>query len=260
MDISTNFESVCYTRNFLGRVIFRIDFQTEISYEVINSTSMVKAIMGNFPVSEKDRIVYEGRYKLTFNKSKPGVAPENATQVVEKAFTDSEKTKKLIFSEKYLIVEIYQYTVFDDLLKYVDEILENIDCDIAIRRMGLRYINNYEFKEKRIFSFNKYFNKDLLSFSFMAKLDSNILPKRALNIQEYAYEENNIKFQYGLYNPEFPAPIKKKAFVLDYDGYYQGLIDDKKAILPKFKELHRLIQYFFEKSITDKMKDEMDKE
>ncbi|MBD3350436.1 MAG: TIGR04255 family protein [Candidatus Lokiarchaeota archaeon] len=260
MKLSSDFESICYNRNYLDKVIFRIDFLTEISHEVINSTNVIKSIMKNFPVNEKDRIVYENKYKVKLKKAESELAQEQAYEIVEKVFTDSEKGKRLTFSSRYLIVEIFDYNVFDLLLSYVEEILKNIDSNIVVSRMGLRYINNYEFKEKQLFNFQKYFNKKLLSFRFIEELDEKILAKRAINIQEYIFNNNNLRFQYGLYNPDFPATIKKKAFVLDYDCYYQNIIEDKNIILPKFKELHYLIQYFFEKSITDKMKDEMNQE
>jgi uncharacterized protein (TIGR04255 family) len=73
---------------------------------------------------------------------------------------------------------------------------------------------------------------------------------RLFHVSVINFEESSLKFQFGLFNPDFPAPIKQKSFILDYDAAYFGLLDnsDVSASLDLF---HNKIEEYFEKSITD---------
>jgi len=73
---------------------------------------------------------------------------------------------------------------------------------------------------------------------------------RIFHILEYAFEEFNIRYQFGMNNPDFPAPIRQRIFVLDMDAYHQGAITPAEigAALDKY---HGSIQDLFEQSITD---------
>lgn len=62
-----------------------------------------------------------------------------------------------------------------------------------------------------------------------------------------------MQFQYGMYNTDFPAPIKNKLYILDIDAYTQGLLtfDDIQSRLDKF---HDAIEDLFEKVITNELR------
>jgi uncharacterized protein (TIGR04255 family) len=62
----------------------------------------------------------------------------------------------------------------------------------------------------------------------------------------------NMRFQFGLHNPDYPAPIRQRMFVLDFDAYCQGMIEpsDIPTVLDKY---HAEIQRLFERSITTKL-------
>jgi uncharacterized protein (TIGR04255 family) len=62
-----------------------------------------------------------------------------------------------------------------------------------------------------------------------------------------------LTFKYGMHNPDFPAPIRKKIFVLDYDAYYQGL-QEMSDILRNTAEFHDRIEKLFESSISPKLR------
>ena len=53
-----------------------------------------------------------------------------------------------------------------------------------------------------------------------------------------------------MHNPDFPAPIKKKIFILDYDAYCSGILT-KDEIFKNLPIFHAEIQRLFESSITD---------
>ncbi|MEN4007279.1 MAG: TIGR04255 family protein [Methanobacteriaceae archaeon] len=75
-------------------------------------------------------------------------------------------------------------------------------------------------------------------------------------IIEVREDDYLLRFQFGLYNTEYPSPIARKEFVLDYDCYIEGEID----ILELFKrsdECNKIIYSWFERSIQDELRKEM---
>ncbi len=62
-----------------------------------------------------------------------------------------------------------------------------------------------------------------------------------------------------MYNPDYPAPIKKKRFTLDLDAYYQGF-HDKDEIQKNLDKYHDKIQELFELSITEKFRNILNEE
>ncbi|MBA7635071.1 hypothetical protein ES703_42671 [subsurface metagenome] len=94
-------------------------------------------------------------------------------------------------------------------------------------------------------------NKDLLSIFAIPKNKSKI--SRAFHNLELNYGDYLIKFNYGMYNADYPAPIKRKIFILDFDAFSMRILNENeiRKFLPIF---HKQIQSLFEESITDKMR------
>jgi uncharacterized protein (TIGR04255 family) len=80
---------------------------------------------------------------------------------------------------------------------------------------------------------------------------------RIFHIVEFRFEDLNVKFQFGLPNPDFPSAIKNPRFVLDLDGYVQGP-QDYSEIIANIDLEHAQIQRLFEESITDELRRIMD--
>ena len=83
--------------------------------------------------------------------------------------------------------------------------------------------------------------------------NKNIL-SRALNHIEFNFEDLYLRFQSGMRNPDYPAPISRKVFVLDYDCYSSVLIDDLGDLENKLVKSHELISQMFNKSVTENLK------
>nr|QNO52558.1 hypothetical protein BJKGENCM_00048 [Methanosarcinales archaeon ANME-1 ERB6] len=65
-----------------------------------------------------------------------------------------------------------------------------------------------------------------------------------------------LKFNCGMHNPDFPATIRKKKFILDYDAYYtslQELID----IEPNLINSHDKIKKLYEKNTKKELREIM---
>jgi uncharacterized protein (TIGR04255 family) len=68
--------------------------------------------------------------------------------------------------------------------------------------------------------------------------------------------ELDLRFQYGLPNPDYPSPLKRPSFVMDLDAYIQAA-HELQVSLQHTDRAHQCIQSLFEKSITDKLREKM---
>jgi uncharacterized protein (TIGR04255 family) len=118
----------------------------------------------------------------------------------------------------------------------------------------MRYINHVKIEEDDPFEWRKYLNNNLLCIFDVPQNKTEI--RRALNILELNIDDIMLKYQYGMHNPDYPAPIKQKIFVLDFDAYKSGILslEELSDIIPK---LHDNIESLFEKSITLSLREKM---
>jgi uncharacterized protein (TIGR04255 family) len=116
----------------------------------------------------------------------------------------------------------------------------------------MRYINKFDFPDTDPFDFSNLINPHL--YDSLAFYSDKKVIARSFNNLEFNFQDFNLRFQFGMPNPDYPAPIKKKHFVLDFDAYFQGLQtpQDVQSNLDKY---HTKIQELFEASITDKMRE-----
>ena len=162
-----------------------------------------------------------------------------------------------------MFVEFNIYTCFDDFVNHLSKILKSlfgVFNELQVERFGLRYINEIEINTDDIkdpFNWGNYLHDDLLSIFNIPDEKTNIT--RAFHNLEIIYADFILRFQYGMHNPDFPAPIKKKQFILDYDAYMTGILD-KEDILENLSVFHEEIEKLFEKSITDSLRVKMNAE
>jgi len=131
------------------------------------------------------------------------------------------------------------------------EELFGIYDDFEGKRLGLRYINEITLPENNVLDWTNYLDERLLTSLNFPQDPSKIC--RAFNNLELNYGDLIIRFQYGMFNADYPALIRKKSFILDYDAYYQGPqnLEDVKHNIDIF---HEAIQTLFEYSISDKLR------
>jgi uncharacterized protein (TIGR04255 family) len=162
--------------------------------------------------------------------------------------------KTLTINQIAIFVSYKKYNAFEDLKQdFLQTLLALFGSfpDVQVSRLGLRYINNIMLDNGTPFSWEDYLNENMLSIFKLAP-DQKTLT-RALSILEFNFNDFNVRYQFGMPNPDYPAQIKRKFFVIDLDAYYQGLLerDEVEANLTRF---HDKIQTLFEQSITDKLR------
>lgn len=246
-----------YQKNYLTEVIAKIDFLNPInSLEDKFPTNLRSEIKRLFPIAEpQDIIAAEFQIKQSPDSSN---IKSNKKNFKNWNFYDKNRNKLLQISYKDMYIVFKVYESFADFkacfMDVTDSLFKELE-ELQIKRLGLRYTNNIEIPEREPFCWEGYLNKDLLSIFNIPEDKSKII--RAFHNLEVNYEHFNVRFQYGMHNPDYPAPIKKKTFILDYDAYCNGILtkDDIFKNLPIF---HEEVQRLFENSISDKLRTRME--
>ncbi len=242
-----------YKKHFLKKVIIRIDFISEVMQLVKNEPASIrKKLLSEFPIAEPKKTITK-----ELQISPKHQVKETQTEGKQWFYHSKNREKTACLSRTFFYVEYNKYKSFEKLKKDFIPILHTlyeIDQNISISRFGLRYINHIELKEPKTFDWKEYLSPKLLGSFKLFKNGGKII--RAFN--NFTSSDGNmiLQFRYGMHNPDFPAPIKRKLYILDLDAYCQGSLEgaDIEEYIDKF---HEEIKKLFESVITDKLRKKM---
>lgn len=243
-------DKICYKHTPIKKVIFRIDFLAKVP-ELNDSlpSEITDVIKTSFPIAEPKNVVAR-----TLQISNTNVLDQN-TNIKEWHFHTAERNATLIIKEDSFAILINNYISFENINQVLSETIDvffNHYKGLLSRRIGLRYINEIAIEEENPFDWNEYINPNLTSIFNVTENPKNII--RAFHNLEIKIDEIMLKFQYGMINPDYPALIKKKIFILDLDASFTGIL--KHHEIDSFiKKQHLVIQNQFEYSITQKLRD-----
>lgn len=242
---------ICYNNPFLKEVIFRIDFPTPL--ENVNTavpSTVLREIMRAFPIAEPQ----------TVQSQELQISMETVSSSIQEmkkwVYHGREREKSMILESQSLTMTIKRYETYDGAISEFKAVLDALfreSRDLFSSRIGVRYINSIDLNESEPLEWSEYLNEDILGIvSFHAS--ENV--SRVFHVLEYNFDGQSLKYQFGLPNPDYPAVIRKKQFILDLDSYFTGAFDERE-IYDCIGSCHRKIQELFEKSITDKTRDLM---
>ena len=253
------YENICYKKPFLKEVIFRIDFPSPI--EGIESNlpqNISKAALKKFPISEPKKM-----HAQEFQISGPSIQTKTS-EVTHWVFHGKQREKHLTIAPNAIIFSIKKYISYEDFIGDTRVIISEFYKkykDLSASRVGLRYVNILDITEENPLDWSKYIKENMLGIiDFHGEQNGEqTCLTRSFHILEYNFEGQALKFQFGIANPDYPAVVKRKQFVLDIDSYFHGAIEEKE-IFDCVQMAHEKIQDFFEKSITDNTRQLMKKE
>lgn len=240
------YENICYRKPFLKEVICRIDIGARIeAFAKALPPKLAKTALSIFPIFEPQK----GQKQEVF-VSATGVQTR-IEETVQWTYHGKNREKTLVIAPEAVIVTNRKYMSYEDFSSDVDKIVGSIfevEKDISVARMGLRYINMIELETGDPLSWSEYLNEKMLGIIDTHK-DQGAL-SRVFHIVEFNYDYVKVKFQFGIPNPDYPALIKRKQFILDIDAYVQGALT-KKDVEDSLVFAHTKIQELFESSISD---------
>lgn len=205
--------------------------------------------MNIFPIAEpKKAIAQELRIS-------PDELRQKRSELTEWHFHGRDRDKTLTIVPTAVFVE---YTSYKDYETLKEEFLGALSVffdhfvDVIGSRLGLRYINNITLNDGAPLSWEDYLNERMLCL-FQFYQEPGFLARVFHNI-ELNFGDFNLRYQFGMHNPDYPAPIKKKGFILDLDAYCQSP-QDYSDITANLDVFHSRIQELFEMSITDNLRE-----
>mgnify|MGYP005812719527 CR=1 FL=1 len=242
------FAETKYRKNFLKQVIARVDFLSPLpGVDVAIPPRIAELAIGMFPIAEP-RDAFTQEYEF----SPQGVKAAKEERFKEWLFHGRERTKTLTVGRQMLIVEHKSYDTYevikDEFIRVLNRVAELEGAQPS--RLGLRYVNVIEFPdEPRPTDWSAYLAPQLLSlFQFPPEQDRTALSRVFHNI-EFAFDTFNLRYRLGMHNPDYPARIRQKLFVLDLDAYIKSAVDIK-SVAHLLDDFHSTIQRYFEQSIT----------
>jgi len=244
----------CYNNKFLKQVILRADFTSPV-FELAErlTPDLSKLILKEFPILDRRKIIAH-EMKI----SPEGMEQSQSKVMYQWHFFGKEREKKLSILESALVLSYSKYNRYENLQNdffQSYEAVTNFYEMIQIRRLGLRYINEFNIEDgEDPFEWSNYITEDLLSM--LSYKVGGILPSRIMSKIETRFDDFTLNFSFGMPNPDFPSPIKQKVFVLDLDAYYEGALEVNE-LSEMVNSFHKEIQCQFELSITDKMREEV---
>jgi uncharacterized protein (TIGR04255 family) len=242
-------EDICYKTDFLKEVVVRVDFLSPV-WEVAKSLppTISQEARRKFPIADPTPFVFE-----QLQVSEQGVSRSKTTGT-EWRFHGMERDKTLCFHPTFLWIQYTSYDSYETLKSEFQDAMHSFlqaFKDTKVSRLGLRYINNVVLENGDPLVWSGYLNKQMLCL-FKLYDESQALTRVFHNL-EFNFGDHALRYQFGMHNPDYPAPIKKKTFVLDLDAYYEGL-QDTDEIMNNLDKFHGRIQSLFELSITEKLR------
>ena len=238
-----------YKKIYLDRVIVRIDLATPIdNLEKGLPKKITNIILKKFPLSEPQQVT-EGTLQINTDGVKS--APTKKFTILN--FHGKEREKTLSVSKDYVYIEYKKYMGYTNMKDEFLSILREFSIEypnIQVSRFGLRYINIIELDEPNPTDWKEYISEKLLS-TFQIPIEGDQLT-RAFNTLSTVKDDVNITFQYGMHNPDYPAAIKKKIFILDIDASTQGAMNEAE-VTTNIESFHEKITKYFEGSLKEKL-------
>ena len=244
-----------YKMNFLTRVLVRADCVVPMDgMDAAIPPGISKPVMKKFPVAESEDVHLRG-VAVTMSSVQ---ALAGADSKLWKFFSRNRQ-RSVAVGRQHLLVEYYKYSSFAQLkddFSLVTGAVFGTYPDTTICRLGLRYVDTIEIDEPKPLSWRQYIKPKLLGiFQVPGKKERDLIA-RAFHTLELSYADMNVRFQYGVLNPDHPSPVKRKQFILDCDTYCTGLLEQA-DIDPKLDVFHEKAKALFEDSITDGLRAKM---
>lgn len=145
--------------------------------------------------------------------------------------------------------------VKEEFLRILDRFVE-LFPGAQPSRLGLRYVNNIELPGPNPTDWSDYLASQLLSlFEFPPEAERPSLCRVFHNL-ELAFDSLRLRYRLGMHNPDYPARIRQKVFLLDLDAYTESAVSIREvnSLLDNF---HTSIQHYFENSITENLREVM---
>lgn len=242
-----------YQKPFLDKVICRLDFNGSLEFPDDKLPLQIKRYLQKpFPLDEEELTV-NTNVALTDGQLNASTSKRKVWK-----FSTAAKTKTITVSTDFIIAEYSKYDSFGPFLKEfmgaVKAVLKQAP-EMTISRLGLRYIDKIDLKDETDpLKWNDYLREELLAWQRIIDDPTKVI--RAVHVLESRYDDFQVKIQYGMMNPDYPAPIRRKVYVIDTDGFSAGPINQD-AAEDLLRKIRAKIKTTWESFIRDGLRHKM---
>lgn len=246
---------ILYHHPFIKEVIVRADYSAEIpALAKAMPKDLYKVALGHFPIP-----VPQGYVNTEFLVG-GGRSKQKAFGGTIWLFHGVDRRKTLTLGSDNVNV---QYNTYGSFASLKEDFIDVVSClcgtykDLQFKRLGLRYANEITLSDDNVFAWGNFLRSQLLGILNVAEDQASIC--RTLGTLELVRDDHFVRFTYGVPNPDYPARVRRKQFVLDYDAYRQGALD-LADVIQSLDSLHETIQAMFEGDITSELRRLMEPE
>lgn len=241
-----------YARHYLQDVVLRIDFPASyFSPPDQLPRSLARLASRSFPLVETQT---KEATEVEFSEGKVSTRTQSAPLFL---FRSADRSRFVRFETQSFLHSDKKYESFETLMSSVEPLLDEIlqlDDSVIANRIGLRYVNVITAgKASEPLQWDGFIAADLippLNFGYEGSLC------RAIGLFEYKLERSLIRLQSGFANPDHPAPIRQRQFILDIDAFtFEALAITE--VKQEIASLHEKVQHIFESAIDEKLRKAM---
>ena len=247
-----------YRRNFLSQVVFRIDYDPLPALLSTERSEFSERIKARFPV-----VIGHPTAQISINVG-PAVSgfEQRVVGVQWEHRQEGGASWPLVsLSPNALTIE-YGGAGYDHFPPFRADLELAIGAwtdlykDAPIHRVGLRYVNEISFKEGHALDWQGILNEEIIRSTLAAIPEERKLARSVHQVHTFS-NECTVLMTYGLINPDFPAEVVRRQFVIDIDCSRTGPLhgNEVMAIVDK---LNATAEKTFEASIEDGLRQQME--
>ena len=252
-------KQVCYVQNFLSKVVLRADFGTHPLKFDAEVSKFSAGIVDRFPHVSSNSLLHV--HVEVGGPAVGGGGVKHTNVGTQWVYTKMPTGTVQVILEPTFIALEYGPGDYESFIAFVAEFSLLLDQlysafgAFPLDRIGLRYVNEIRLPGKAL-EWSGIIREELITAVMAPAVTGGRLLRSMHQVVEL-HGEDQVLFNYGLFNPDFPAPVVQRFFILDIDSSRSGVIQKDEAIAC-VNQLNGYAVVVFESSIGDGLRDVME--
>jgi uncharacterized protein (TIGR04255 family) len=237
-----------YKKNFLTKTILRFDFGAVPALKGAEKSEFSARIEDIYPL-----VTPKPTTTVSLNFGPKGSAIQHeVTAMLWEHRKVQDGTRVVFLSSDFLAIEFgpNDYDHFPPFRAEMEKVFgafQAVYQPTHINRLGLRYINEITLPQGNPLEWTGLVKAELIT-SVKACFTNGAKMVRSVHQLQMQREDLAMRFVYGISNPDHPAALARRHFMLDYDCYQQESIPSNE-VMSTLDRLNGFCETMFEASI-----------
>jgi uncharacterized protein (TIGR04255 family) len=235
----------------------RVDYDVLTALQSQERSELTSRIKDHFPLVSGQQVA-----NILVNFAPSGSAvQQQAVGMQWEHRKEAGGTKVLFFTPDHLSLE-YGRGDYDHFPPFRAEFevaynaLIQLYPDCRITRIGLRYINQIQFDQGNPLDWEEYLAPGLVT-SVKAGMLGDASLVRSLHQLHTRRGDLNLQMRYGISNPEYPAALSRREFIIDIDCHKTGIVPAGEVVAT-ITALNEMCESEFEACILPAFREHME--